>query len=227
MRTALQSVLLAATLCGALDAQAAPLDEQRVKALASPARTVTSSTPLFGQVVLFSVPQGWKAAHQQERANSYILELIPEAQTLQGWSDMLTLQGYKGLAANANATPSNFLMLVGARIKEACPEHFVAQTLGNRTIDGHEAHVAVLGCARMSAPLAGAQTGQGEIALYVALKGSQDLYLIHRGLRGDGFERGKPPIHAANAEAVLRSLMPIKLCERSEPQAQCWSRKPR
>ena len=188
-------------------------------AVAQAPQPVTTSTPLFSQVVVFTLPAGWKAAHKSESPNGYLIEFIPQGQDIKAWKDLVTLQAYRGLGRKPEASPKNFLGMVASRMEKACPGKAVAQSLGDGKVDGFDAHVAVLGC--------GSIGGKSEIAVYLAIRGSDDLYMIHRAFRGEPFDRAKPPLDADQARQAIAALRPVKICERSEPQAQCWQRKPR
>jgi len=206
---------------------AAPQDWRRIDTIPANVKSVTTSTPIFSQVVVFGLPNGWKPAHENATQTSYIMEFVPKDQTVQAWGDMITVQGFRNLAQNPKATPVGFLSVLAGRMKQTCGEQFVFQSLGDRKVDSFDAHAAILGCASMPTPAFGAKAGQGEIGLYIAIKGTNDLYLVHRAMRGDAFDKNSPPIAPANAEGILRSLQPIKICERSEPQTQCWERRAR
>jgi hypothetical protein len=203
---------------------AAPEDWRRIDTIPTNVKSVTTSTPIFSQVVVFGLPSGWKPAHENATETNYIMEFIPKDQTLQVWSDMITVQGFRNLAQNPKATPVAFLSVLAGRVKQTCGEQFVVHSLGDRKIDSFDAHAAIMGCASMQAPAFGAKAGQGEIAFYIAIKGTNDLYLVHRAMRGNAFDKNNPPMAPANAEGILRSLQPIKICERSEAQSQCWER---
>ena len=180
---------------------------------------VTTSTPLFSQVVVFTLPAGWKSAHKSESPNGYLMEFVPQEQDIKAWKDLITLQAYRDLARRPEASPKNFLGMVASRMEKACPGNGVSQSLGDAKVDGFEAHVAILGCASIG--------GKSEVAVYLAIRGSHDLYMIHRAWRGEPFERAKPPLDATAARQAIAALQPVKVCERSEPQAQCWQRKAR
>jgi len=186
---------------------------------AQPPQPVVTSTPLFSQVLVFTLPAGWKLAHQSGSPNSYLMEFTPQDQEIRAWNDLVTLQAYRDLAHKPEASPKNFLGMVASRMEKACPGKAVVQSLGDTRVDGFAAHSSILGCADLG--------GRSELAVYLAIRGSHDLYLIHRAFRGQPFDRAKPPLDAVRARQALASLAPVKLCELDEPQEHCWQRKPR
>ena len=186
--------------------------------------SVTNAVPIFSQIVVFRLPAGWKPGHENASPSSYILEFIPQDQTVQVWKEMITVQGFRNLAQNPKATPSAFLSVIAAGLRKICGEELIAHSLGDRKVDSFDAHAAIIGCPRMPVDAFGARAGQSEIAYYVAIKGTNDLYIVQRAVRGDAFSKNDAPISAGNAEEFLRPLQPIKICERSEPKNQCWER---
>lgn len=204
---------------------AAAGDWKRVDTIPSDVKSVLTSTPVYNQVVVFGLPKGWKVASKNATPAGYSMEFIPADQDVQRWSDMITLQGFPNLAQNPRATPEAFLSVMAGHAKSMCGENAVFQKLGDRKVDSMDASTAIIGCSKFAAPTAfGAQAGQGEIAYYIAVKGTNDFYLLCRAMRGDEFDKGKPPISAAKGEEILKSLQPIKFCDKSEPQANCWDR---
>jgi hypothetical protein len=189
------------------------------KPAAVAAKSVTTSTPIFSQVFVFSLPGGFKPAHENSTPASYMMEFIPQDQTLASWRDMITVQGFRGLARSDKGSPKNLLTTVSSHMEKACGSQALFYSLGDSKVDSFDAYAAIMGCAKIG--------DRSEIAYYLAIKGREDLYLIQRAFRGAPFDKSRPPVSGANAESIVSVLQPIKICERSEPQGQCWSRKSR
>jgi hypothetical protein len=185
---------------------------------------VTNAVPIFSQTIVFKLPKGWIPGHENASQSSYILEFIPQGQTVQAWREMVTVQGYRDLAQNPKAAPSAFLAVIAAGLKKICGEELIVQFLGDRKVDSYDAYAAIMGCPRLPVDAYGAKAGQGEIAYYLAIKGSNDLYVVQRAVRGNAFDKGKAPILPSNADEFMRPLQPIKICDRSESKGQCWGR---
>jgi hypothetical protein len=179
----------------------------------------TISTPIFSQIVLFQLPAGWKPVHRDATATQYVMEFLPKEQTLQAWREMISVQGFRDLAKNPNATPTNVLARVSSSMEQACGAHTVVQSLGVTKIDSFDAHTAIMGCANLGR--------DSEIGAYVAIRGSSDVYVIQHAFRAEPFDKSRSPISPAKAQELIGSLQPIKICELSEPPGQCLSRKPR
>lgn len=206
-------------------------DNKAQQAATSPIAGFLTSTPIFSQIVVFNVPKGWKPAHEQASDRSYIMEFIPGDQKLGDWKEMITVQGFKDLAKNPNATPKGLIGMLATNIKKACGENTVGQLLGDKKIDSFEASYAFIGCANMSSvDIKGiSNKGKSDIALYIAIKGTKDMYMIHRSIRSEAFNPKRIPVTQATLASWIKGLEPIKICERdskfptSGPQP-CWER---
>ncbi|MGH8634725.1 MAG: hypothetical protein ACRET7_11420 [Burkholderiales bacterium] len=170
--------------------------------------SVSAVTPIFSQLVMLSYPKGFKLAHEQGTGSQYIQEHVPEGESVEKWSQMITLTGAKGLAANPKATPQLFLQQIAGGFQRACPSSFVAKGLGSFEISGHEAIAALVGCGAV-------QTGlpRSEVAILIAVKGSADYYTIQWAERGPQLNQ---PLVLDDTKwlARFRQLNPIKLCAR-------------
>jgi hypothetical protein len=94
------------------------------------AESVVQISPIFGQLVLFSFPGGFKTVFENSNGSRYIRESVREGETAEQWTEMITVTGAKGLAANPNVTPQLLITQIGAGFKRACPETFSAKGLG-------------------------------------------------------------------------------------------------
>ena len=186
---------------------------------ADPTKPSIVLVPMFGDGVTFSVPPGWIKVHQQKNERQAILEFVPAGQSTAAWSEMITVQAFKD--PHANATPLGLLESIAGRVGGVCPEHSVAATLGELKVGERPAHAAIIGCGTMPAGAAGASAGQGEVAYYVAIRGTSDMIVVQRAVRGKAFDRRQPPITRQVATAMHAALQPLSVCGFSEPPAQC------
>ena len=187
------------------------------KALAQAAadgKSIRSITPVFSQLVMFSFQHGFKPAFQNTNSGHYIQEAVLNGETLDRWSQMITLTGAKGLAANANINPESFLGGIAAGFKRACPDTFSVKAIGNLKIGAYDAFAAVAGCGTV-------QTGgykHSEAAVLVSIKGASDYYTLQWA------ERGPPQAQPADLNDAkwqdrLKKLGPIKICPRVPGEA--------
>ena len=165
-------------------------------------------SPIFGQLVTFSMPASFVVVAENNSGPNYIREAVPKGETVNRWTQMITVTGAKGLAggpkANPDATPETFAGSIVGGFRSACPESFAAQGFGPTKFGDQDAYVAVASCGSVGADR------HGETALIVAVKGRADYYTLQWAERTQG--PGKPAIDEAKWLDRLRQLQPIRFC---------------
>lgn len=171
---------------------------------ANPPR-LTAISPIFSQLVAFSQPADFVVAFEKPSAKSYIREAVLKGETVEAWSQMITVTGAKGLASASRDTPRNVASRLAGGFEAACPNSFRTAQIGDLEISGHSAFAAVISCGSWSSP----QGARSETALIVAIKGKADYYTLQWAERGNP---GTPPIDALKWRQRLDALGPIRLC---------------
>jgi hypothetical protein len=105
--------------------------------------------------------------------------------------------------------------------ESVCPGNSVAVSGGDVTYGEVRGHVAVLGCGKLPYALGGMKAGEGEIGVYIVLKGSNDMYVIQRMQRVASFEPESQPITPQVFGELLKSFFPIGLCELIDTPSEC------
>jgi hypothetical protein len=169
--------------------------------------SVKMISPIFSQLVMLSFPKGFKTVFENTSGNQYTREAALEGETVDQWSQMITVMGAKGLAANPDVSAQSFVERIASGFKSACPDTYSAKALGARKISGRDAFVIVAGCG--TAPSEG--TKHSESALLIAIKGSSDYYTIQWAERAPASSR---PMVFNDATWTDRfdKLNPIKIC---------------
>jgi hypothetical protein len=163
-------------------------------------------SPIFGQLVTFSMPSSFIVIGENTNGPSYLREAVLKGETANRWTQMITVTGAKGLVANPNVTPEAFAASIAGGFKSACPDTFVAKGLGPAKFGDQDGYVALASCGSVvSAP-----DKHSETALVVAVKGSADYYTLQWAERTSA--SGKPVIDEAKWLERLRQLQPIRLC---------------
>jgi hypothetical protein len=201
LRTALLSLAFTSSIGFAALAQqdAGKLDEQ--------GSAVPQALPVFGQLVAFAVPAGFKIVTERTEGNRYIREWVPAGETVDRWTEMITVTGAKGLAGNMSVTPELLVTQIAAGFKHACPDTFSAKRMGAPQISGQQALIVVVGCGTVITSI----TPRSQAALVVVIKGAADYYTVQWAERGPAsgqrLDLGDPKW----AERLKR-LSPIKVC---------------
>ena len=165
-------------------------------------------SPIFGQLVTFSMPASFVVVAENSTGPNYIREAVLKGETVNRWTQMITVTGAKGLVgspkANPDATPETFAGSIVGGFRSACLESFAAQGFGPTKLGDRDAYVAVASCGSVGTDR------HGEIALVVAVKGRADYYTLQWAERTPA--GGKPAIDEAKWLDRLRQLQPIRFC---------------
>ena len=173
----------------------------------TPPASFTVISPIFGQLVRFSMPSNFVAAHEEVKGPNYIREAVLKGETLTAWTQMITVTGAKGSAGNPQLTPEKFAVSMAAGFKRACPDTFAVKPLGAQKFGDQEGFVAVAGCGRVES----SADRHGETALIIAVKGSADYYTIQWAERAPS-SADRPAIDEAKWRERLAKLNPIRFC---------------
>lgn len=183
-------------------------------------KSITAVVPIFSQKVAFNLPTTWKAVFEDQQAGSYIIEFIPQVETIDNWNNLFTVQGFENLANQT--TPIDFLNTMAFHFKEACGDYAFFEKLGLMDITGHQAFAVIMGCSNMPDANGNiSEGGQSELGYYIAIKGKQDYYLVQKLLRGEIFNPDEPPVNKANAANFISDFMPIEICQAGGEAYEC------
>jgi hypothetical protein len=172
-----------------------------------PPASFTVISPIYGQLVRFSMPSTFVAAAENVNGPSYIREAVLKGETVKQWTQMITVTGAKGTAGNPQFTPEKFAVSIAAGFKKACPDTFAVKPFGAAKFGDQDGFVAVASCGRVET----SADKHGETALIVAVKGSADYYTIQWAERAPSSAE-KPVIDEAKWQERLSKLKPIRFC---------------
>jgi hypothetical protein len=195
-------------------------------ALAQTAAAPRLATPVFSQLVMFSLPPEFKSAKATYEKNSgsfYLREQVPEGESLAKWSRMIILSGTRGLAGNPEATPQRLLARMTLDFQRNCPDTFSTNAPGEQKIDGYDAYEVIVSCGRVQSD----KQVYGLSAVMLTVKGAKDFYTLQWTERGH--DSAQPPtIDSAYWARQLARLTPIRLCPivpgEAAPYPSCTTR---
>lgn len=78
------------------------------------------SSPAFafvGENLLVSLPDGYKVDFQKKQGSTQITEMVPKAENVNAWTEMVTVQVFHGL----KATPEAFRDRITGLWSKSCP----------------------------------------------------------------------------------------------------------
>jgi hypothetical protein len=188
--------------------------------------TITAVTPIFGQVMAVRYPSQFSMVNEETKGNYYLQESVKSGETVNQWSEMITLTGRQGAATLPQASPKGFVLNIFKDFQTACPATFSILELGSRSLDGRESFAAIGSCGAVStADEASKHTAHSETALIVGIKGTADIYTVQWA------ERGQPSNRPLTLDPAVwtdrfKQLEPIRICEHGPNEVQsCAARK--
>jgi len=180
---------------------------------------------IYSKKLVITPNRMFRRAHVVEDAFNQQIEFIPYDQTLDDWTDMITIQGMKGIGKAPGMTLEKYVslvMLMTARNCRSVDDH-VWSDLGPYRLLGkgwlYDARVFMSGCRSTSAdaqPVA--PGGISEAALYIVVDGGDDYYQVFYSRRD---RQGAVPIQSYDFAGYLRSIVPVRLCESTVSDEQC------
>ncbi len=155
----------------------------------------SAQAQLQNENLMVTMPEGYKLGFQDRKDNRLINEMVPEGQTVDNWTDMLTVQIFFGLK---NATPEAFRQRTEKLWSETC-EGAQSSSVAQATERGYPMAVWIEFC-----PL-NKQTGKPEFTLHKAIQGSDSFYVVQEAFRS------KPD--KAQIEQWSRYLRSVFVCD--------------
>jgi hypothetical protein len=177
-------------------------------------------SPIFSQLVTFSIPSNFVAVFENTSGGNYTRKAVLKGETAERWTQMITVTGAEGLANSPNATPEKFASTIAGGFRQVCPDGFAAKSLGETRFGNAIGFVAVVGC--------GSVENHSETALIAVVKGASDYYIIQWAERGAAADL--PPVEDARWTERLRMLQPIGVCAivagEAAPYPSCVGKNP-
>jgi hypothetical protein len=151
-----------------------------ISILASPAAAekVTMVSPVFSQIVVTPLPTGFQPFNEKTEAGRYILEAMHQTETLENWTQMLTLTSAQGMGGTQGAAV-RMANTLAENYRAVCPDHLIAEPIQAPAIPGAvEVFAAFLGCTTIPG-------SQPEAMVVLAMAGRSDLYTLQWAVRAD------------------------------------------
>ncbi|THF67420.1 hypothetical protein E6C76_03380 [Pseudothauera nasutitermitis] len=128
---------------------------------------------LSDENLLQSFPQGYKVDFQTKKGNMVMTEMVPQAETVDNWTEMITTQIFLGMK---NATPEQFQAFMSKAWLTACKDGGVAP-IAKGEENGYPFSIWVQDC-----PLNPA-TGKPEKTWFKAIKGNDSFYVVQKAFK--------------------------------------------
>lgn len=141
--------------------------------IGSVAFAIAARADLENENLLAELPAGYKVDFQQRKGNTQITEMVPSNESVQNWTEMVTVQVFYGLK---DVTPEQFKGRIEQLYSSACPGS-QTKPLGQGTERGYATGTWVMLC-----PLNG-QTGKPENTWFKAIQGRDSFYVVQKAYK--------------------------------------------
>ncbi len=162
-----------------------------------------AAAELVDENLLVVVPDGYKIDFSDKNATMLINEMVPVAENVHDWTEMVTVQIFFGLAGG---TPQRMKNDIERKWFAACAHaesHPVAEDVEN----GYAVGVWLLSC-----PL-NSSTGKPEMTLFKAIQGNDSFYLVQKAFK---FEPSP-----AQVTEWSRYLSKVSVCDSRRADRPC------
>jgi len=178
---------------------------------------------IYDNEVFFTIPKSWPKtpAHKKNENGFYIAEFIPAGQSVEKWSEMLTVVSYKKIQQNPKQYFSNTYKMT----QEICG----ANTAGSILKEGKDFIIGILMCGKLSdsaSNFGGLKKDQGEMALYKIYKVGNSIYSVFYSWRGKSYDVLSKndddfPATMKVVKNYITTSGPVGICNKINPTKEC------
>ena len=165
--------------------------------------SIVNAQHLENENLLQAIPPDYKIGHQSKRGNMLMTEFVPNGESVNNWTEMLTTQVFIGLT---RPTPNEFRQVMQKSWVSFCKDANFADVAAG-TENGYVFEVWIQDCPKS------VQTGKLERVWFKAIKGNDSFYLIQKAFR---FQ--PEPDQVVRWTQYLRS---IQVCDTRLPDRDC------
>ena len=166
--------------------------------------TVLPALALENENLLVTVPPGYKVGFTKRAPNGVVTEMVPAAETVENWTEMVTVQIFFGMKDS----------VMGFRLR--MEKLWLSSCAGAKSapVSGGIENGYVTTMWRLSCPL-NKQTGKPEMTWFKAIAGNDSFYVVQKAFK---FE--PPPDKVAEWVAYLNK---VSVCDTRLPERNCPS----
>jgi hypothetical protein len=184
--------------------------------LAAAAAGASAQTPpparLTAENLLTPLPTGWRVAHSQTQNNVMIQEMIPAHDTVDDWSEMITVFIYRGVTTAPLAASFDHVEQLYTRGCQTPPVIGKRQEISER---GYPTGVQFIACERLKT------RALAEGMVYKTIKGRDSTYQVQRAWRLTAAQAGDGTTLKDRVDAANAYLRTAYVCDTRDPQRPC------
>lgn len=167
-----------------------------------------ASAQLKDENLLQGMPAGYKIGFQERQGPIILTEMVPESESVEEWTEMVSSQLFIGLKS---VSPETFRAESRKKWLEACKDGNFAEIASGEE-NGYPMALWMLSCPHSKAP------GRPEITWFKAIRGQDAFYVVQKSFR---FEPSNEQVQQS-----MRYLRQISVCDTRIPQRACPVIKP-
>ncbi|TXI95343.1 MAG: hypothetical protein E6Q34_03220 [Burkholderiaceae bacterium] len=167
-----------------------------------------ASAQLKDENLLQGMPAGYKIGFQERQGPIILTEMVPESESVEEWTEMVTSQLFIGLKS---VSPETFRAESRKKWLEACKDGNFAEIASGEE-SGYPMALWMLSCPHSKAP------GRPEITWFKAIRGQDAFYVVQKSFR---FEPSNEQVQQS-----MRYLRQVGVCDTRIPQRTCPVVKP-
>ena len=171
-----------------------------------PAHAVNS-----GENFIVTMIKGFKLGNHQNTNKVLLNEYIPEGETVQNWTKMITVLIFLG---RKDIEVKNYLGLMTQGFASACQKMATGKP-ALENIRGYEAGTIILACTREK------KTGKGSLTLVRVYKGNDSFYVIQRAWRGAPFQSTELLVSKDEINSWVAHFNRIYVCDTRSAKHAC------
>ena len=161
------------------------------------------SAQLVNENLVIAFPEGFKVGNEQRADGVRLSEMIPKNETIDDWTQMVTVQIFFG---KPPMTPAEFETTIDMGWKSSCPTASNGHVT-NGVENGYGFSLWIESCERNPT------TGKPETTLFKAIEGNDSFYLVQKAFRT------KPTVDEIGAATAY--LRKIQVCDSRKPEQAC------
>ncbi len=159
---------------------------------------------LANEILLVRVPPGYKVGYRINRGNMAMDEMVPKEQTVEDWTEMVTVQIFHAV----KAPPEKFRDTLRQRWVAGCPGGSGADVVSD-TENGYPVLIWLLDCPKNP------QSGKPEITWFKAIAGNDSFYLVQKAFK---FKPNKEQVGRWMAYLKSIAVCDTRIAARACPQ---------
>jgi hypothetical protein len=166
-----------------------------------------AAAAFINENLLTAAPSGYHVGFRDKNDDRLITEWVPAGETVENWTEMVTVQ----LFYHLKVSPEAFMNNLEARWLRSCPGADRAEPIANAAENGYPTLVWLLSCPQNPV------SGKMEITWFKAVQGNDAFYLVQKAFK---FAPSKEQITRwvgyLKAVRVCDSRLPDRACPRSK-----------